>query len=233
MSRFARLMDCDDLRDLRLKLARASRVGHRFLGSTDAGLALPRADPGGHRNQPASPPRRARRGTPGSRRRPAGRRATPPRLRHGRLLHAVLDGGAVPPGTAGLSGLQLSRPGADAHGRLDLQEGDVLIVLSLTGALPGMPDILRLARAYGARILALTRADGPLARWRTWCSGCTSMKPTSSTNRRLPATGCCWSSTSLATELALRNVDASQEPAPGEAGAGRIPPGRRPTTTGD
>ncbi|OEC39579.1 RpiR family transcriptional regulator [Pseudomonas sp. 1D4] len=212
MSRFARLMDCDDLRELRLKLARASRVGQRFL----AGAATPVSP--FHGQMLADIETSLRRHLDGLDR--ARLEAAVDLLAGARRIHAFGMGGCSTVFSMEVQYrlVRLGYPVSAYHDPVMMRmvastcaEGDVLIVLSLTGALPDMPDILRLARGYGARILAITREDGPLAPLADVVLGLhldeTDFihKPTAARYGMLLVIDL------LATELALRNVDASQE----------------------
>ncbi|AKK00384.1 RpiR family transcriptional regulator [Pseudomonas chlororaphis] len=165
LSRFARSVGCRDLRDLRLQLAQASGVGSRFL------------DPAGAPEQSAfygqivgdieSTLRQHLSAFEETRFADAVRM-----LGKARMIHAF--------GLGGWSALcceelqvRLVRFGYPIAACRDpvmmritatsLSEAHLVIACSLTGITPELLDAVELARGYGAPILAITRADSPLA----------------------------------------------------------------------
>lgn len=212
MSRFARLMDCEDLRDLRLKLARASTVGRRFLD----GSARP-ASPF-YEQMLADIENNLRRHLDGLDEARLG--AAVDLLVAARRLYAFGMGGSSTLLSAEVQYrlVRLGYPVSSYHDPVmmrmvaaTLAEGDVLIVLSLTGVSPDLPALLRLARSYGARVLAITREGSPLTQWADVVLPLhldeTDFihKPTAARYGMLLVIDL------LATELALRNADTSQE----------------------
>ncbi|MCU9949771.1 MurR/RpiR family transcriptional regulator [Pseudomonas sp. PDM13] len=212
MSRFARLMDCNDLRDLRLKLARASLVGRRFL----AGAATPALP--FHEQILADVEDSLRRHLDGLAQ--ARLTAAVDLLASAHRLYAFGMGGCSTLLSTEFQFrlVRLGYPVSTYHDPVmmrmvasTLAEDDLLIVLSLTGTPPDLPSVLRLARDYGARILALTRADGPLAALADIVLP-VHLDETEFIHKPTAARyGMLLIIDLLATELALRNAEASQE----------------------
>ncbi len=166
LSRFARLMDCEDLRELRLKLARASAVGSRFLETTPLTAKAPRffgqivgdIERSLHRHLAVFDEARFS--------------AAVDLIVSAQKIHAFGMGGCS---TLLASEVQyrLVRLGYPVSAYHDpvlmriaaaaLGPQDLLVVLSITGISPDLLATAHLARAYGARLLAITRADSPLA----------------------------------------------------------------------
>ncbi|MFL1516820.1 MurR/RpiR family transcriptional regulator [Pseudomonas prosekii] len=165
LSRFARTVGCRDLRDLRLQLAQASGVGRRFL-------------------DPAGTPEQS-----GFYRQIVGdiestlhehlaefdesRFADAVKLLgKARMIHAFGMGGCS---TLCSNELQVrlvrlgypitvcSDPVMMRITAASLGAEHAVIACSLTGITPELLEAVELARSYGARILAITRADSPLA----------------------------------------------------------------------
>ena len=210
LSRFARTVGCKDLRDLRLQLAQASGVGSRFL------------DPAGTPEQSAfygqivgdieSTLRQHLSAFDESRFADAVKL-----LGKARMIHAFGMGGCSTLCSDELQVrlVRLGYPIAVCHDVVmmritaaSLSPDQVVIVCSLTGI---TPELLELARNYGARILAITRGDSPLAQLADIVlplqSAETSFiyKPTAARYGMLLAIDV------LATELALANPQDNQE----------------------
>ncbi|WP_016770588.1 MurR/RpiR family transcriptional regulator, partial [Pseudomonas sp. R62] len=165
LSRFARTVGCRDLRDLRLQLAQASGVGSRFL------------DPAGTPEQSAfygqivgdieTTLRQHLAGFDESRFADAVKL-----LGQARMIHAFGMGGCSTLCSDELQVrlVRLGYPIAVCHDAVmmrvtaaSLNAEQVLIACSLTGITPELLETVELARNYGARILAITRGDSPLA----------------------------------------------------------------------
>ena len=212
LSRFARTVGCKDLRDLRLQLAQASGVGSRFL------------DPAGTPEQSAfygqivgdieSTLRQHLAAFDESRFADAVKL-----LGKARMIHAFGMGGCSTLCSDELQVrlVRLGYPIAVCHDAVtriitaSLSAEHVVIVCSLTGITPELVETVELARNYGARILAITRADSPLAQLADIVlplqSAETSFiyKPTAARYGMLLAIDV------LATELALANPEDNQE----------------------
>ncbi|WP_271411916.1 MurR/RpiR family transcriptional regulator [Pseudomonas sp. Q1-7] len=213
MSRFARLMDCGDLRELRLRLARASAVGARFLDEAPA----------------AKPPEFFSRMVGDIEQSLHRHLAAFDEARFGTAVDLIVSAGKIHIfGMGGCSTLlaaemqyRLVRLGYQATACHDpvlmrmaaatLGPQDLLIVLSLSGLPPELLACTRLARAYGARLLAITRAGSPLAAMADTLLPIVLAetdfiyKPTAARYGMLLAIDL------LATETALRNPETSQE----------------------
>lgn len=213
LSRFARTVGCRDLRYLRLQLAQASGVGSRFL------------DPAGTPEQSAfygqivgdieTTLRQHLAGFDESRFADAVKL-----LGQARMIHAFGMGGCSTLCSDELQVrlVRLGYPIAVCHDAVmmrvtaaSLNAEQVLIVCSLTGITPELLETVELARNYGARILAITRADSPLAQLADIVlplqGAETSFiyKPTAARYGMLLAIDV------LATELALANPEDNQE----------------------
>ena len=213
LSRFARTVGCKDLRDLRLQLAQASGVGSRFL------------DPAGTPEQSAfygqivgdieSTLRQHLSAFDESRFADAVKL-----LGKARMIHAFGMGGCSTLCSDELQVrlVRLGYPIAVCHDAVmmritaaSLSVDQVVIVCSLTGITPELLETVELARNYGAPILAITRADSPLAQLADIVlplqSAETSFiyKPTAARYGMLLAIDV------LATELALANPQDNQE----------------------
>lgn len=214
LSRFARLMDCADLRELRIKLARASTVGSRFLDAAPTPMRVPRyfgqvvddIEQSLHRHLAAFDD--------------ATFRAAVDLICSARKLYVFGMGGCSTV-LAGEVQYRLVRLGYAVPAYHDpvlmriaaatLGPGDLLIILSITGITPELLTTARLAKSYGARLLTITRPASALAEL-----GDIQIpvvldetdfiyKPTAARYGMLLAIDL------LATETALRTPDASQE----------------------
>ncbi|MBU0525953.1 MULTISPECIES: MurR/RpiR family transcriptional regulator [Pseudomonas] len=213
LSRFARTVGCRDLRDLRLQLAQASGVGSRFL------------DPAGTPDQSAfygqivgdieSTLRQHLSAFDESRFADAVKL-----LGKARMIHAFGLGGCSTLCSDELQ-VRLVRfgyPIAACHDPVmmrvtaaSLDAERAVIACSLTGITPELIDAVELARNYGARIIAITRADSPLAQLADVLLPLQGVetsfiyKPTAARYGMLLAIDV------LATELALANPEDNQE----------------------
>lgn len=165
MSRFAKLMHCQDIRTLRMRLAQAGAVGRRFLRHEDA-----LGNDGffqrivGDIEQTLQRHLQAFRAVD-------FRAAIDLICQSRRLLAFGMSGGS----TVFSDELQfrLVRLGYGLSTYHDpvlmrvaaatLNQQDLLIVLSTTGITPEILASAQLARRYGARLLVITRPDSPLA----------------------------------------------------------------------
>lgn len=166
LSRFARLMDCDDLRELRLKLAHASAVGSRFLDAAPVTTKAPRffgqivGDIERSLHQHLGGFDEARFS------------AAVDLIVSAQKIYAFGMGGCstLMAGEVQYRLVRLGHPVTAYHDPVlmriaaaTLGPQDLLVVLSITGVTPDLLATTRLARAYGARLLAITRAGTPLA----------------------------------------------------------------------
>ena len=165
LSRFARSVGCRDLRDLRLQLAQASGVGSRFLDP--AGLPEQSAF---HRQILGDIEATLRQHLSGFNQHSFVDAVN--LLGRARMIHAFGMGG---PSSLCSDELQvrLVRLGYSIAASHDpvmmrvtaatLGPEHALIVCSLTGLTPELLEVVKLARSYDARIVAITLADSPLA----------------------------------------------------------------------
>jgi RpiR family carbohydrate utilization transcriptional regulator len=213
LSRFARTVGCRDLRDLRLQLAQASGVGSRFL------------DPAGTPDQSAfygqivgdieSTLRQHLSAFDESRFADAVKL-----LGKARMIHAFGMGGCSTLCSDELQ-VRLVRFGYPISACHDpvmmrvtaasLDAERAVIACSLTGITPELIEAVELARNYGARIIAITKADSPLAQLADVLLPLQGVetsfiyKPTAARYGMLLAIDV------LATELALANPENNQE----------------------
>lgn len=166
LSRFARNLGCRDLRDLRLQLAQASGVGSRFL------------TPGQAPEQSAFYTQIVGDIEATLREQLAGfdeaRFSAATALINGaRMLHTFGMGGCSSICSDELQTrlVRLGYPIAVQHDPVmmrliaaTLGPEATVVACSLTGLTPELLDAVALARSYGARVLAITLADSPLAR---------------------------------------------------------------------
>jgi RpiR family transcriptional regulator, carbohydrate utilization regulator len=214
MSRFAKAMDCDDIRTLRMRLAQAATVGQRFLDGSPA-PAEPASFFG---NIVGDIEKTLRRHLAGFDEQQFSA-AVDLICQADRLIAFGVGGGS----TVFSDELQfrLVRLGHVLTAYHDpvlmritaatLGPHDLLIVLSTTGITPELLAAVDIARGYGTRLLALTRPDSPLARRADVVLPVFLdetdfiYKPTAARYGMLLAVDI------LATELALRQPEHSQE----------------------
>lgn len=164
ISRFARSVDCSDIRELKHKLTRACAVGERFLAprleeSAFYGRIVADVEATLHDHL--------------SRFAEADFQAAAAMIASARMVYVLGMGGAS---TMLADELQfrlarLGQPVASYHdavfGRMvaaTLTPEHTLVMLSTTGVTPELLAAAEIAQGYGARIVALTRAESPLAR---------------------------------------------------------------------
>ncbi|MCO6059252.1 MurR/RpiR family transcriptional regulator [Pseudomonas sp. MOB-449] len=214
LSRFARLMDCGDLRELRLKLARASTVGSRFLDTAPAPMRVPRyfgqivddIERSLHRHLATFDE--------------ATFHAAVDLICSAQKLYVFGMGGCstVLASEVQYRLVRLGYPVAAYHDPVlmriaaaTLGPRDLLIILSITGITPELLTTARLAKSYGAGLLTITRSASALAELADIQIPIVLdetdfiYKPTAARYGMLLAIDL------LATETALRSPDASQE----------------------
>lgn len=213
LSRFARTVGCRDLRDLRLQLAQASGIGSRFL--EPAGTPEQSAFYGQIVGDIESTLRRHLAAFDESRFVDAVKL-----LGKARMIHAFGMGGCSSLCSDELQ-VRLMRFGLPITACHDpvmmrvtaasLDAEHAVIACSLTGITPELIEAVELARSYGARILAITRADSPLAQQADVVLPLQGVetsfiyKPTAARYGMLLAIDV------LATEMALANPEDNQE----------------------
>lgn len=214
MSRFAKAVDCDDIRDLRMKLAQACAVGTRFLGEQPA----PREASSFFGNIVADIETALHRHLAGFDEARFG--AAVQLLTRARKIYAFGMGGCSTVFSDELQyrlvrlGYQLTTyhdPVLMRIAAATLGPEDLLVALSATGINPELNLAVELARSYGSKVLAITCEQTPLA----VCADVVLpifldetdfiYKPTAARYGMLLAVDI------LVTELALQAPDASQE----------------------
>lgn len=170
ISRFAKTVGCAHVRELRARLAEASAVGRRFLDEPDAPPvsalyaqvcddieATLRRNLGGLREPEVQ--------------------AAAEALVAARMVHAFGMGGASTVFASEVQNrlVRLGRPVAACSDALAMKmiaatlgPRDVVVALSITGVTAELLAAVDIARSYGARVVAVTRADTPLARRADW-----------------------------------------------------------------
>jgi RpiR family carbohydrate utilization transcriptional regulator len=214
VTRFAKAVGCRDVRELKLRLAQAAAVGQRF---------LPRGTPAAAPEPVAT--------------RVFDEVQTALTHNHQLLLQAPLIDAAAALRAArmiyvyGMGGgstalademrfrlVRLGRPVATYQDGLlqrmvasTVSRDCVVIALSATGRVPELVDSCRLARSYGATLIALTAPASPLAKLADWLIPIVAFetdfiyKPSSSRYAMLMALD------ALVTELAVSQGDESRE----------------------
>jgi RpiR family transcriptional regulator, carbohydrate utilization regulator len=165
ISRFAKAVGCEDMRDLKLKLAQASAVGARFLAEA------PQVEESAFYTQICSEVESTLRANLACFDEQDFRSAAN-LLHQARLIYV----GGVGGGSTMLSDelqFRLARLGMAVTAYHDtvllrmlaatLTEKDVLVLLSVTGVTPEILAIVDIAREYGAKIIAVTAPHSPLA----------------------------------------------------------------------
>jgi RpiR family carbohydrate utilization transcriptional regulator len=217
VTRFAKAVGCQDVRELKLRLAQAAAVGQRFLPRAASAAA------------PASPASLATRVFEEMQtalthnhqllcHAPLGEAAQA--LRDARMVYVFGMGG----GSTALADemrfrlVRLGRPVATYQDALlqrmvasTLSRDTVVIALSTTGRVPEMLESCRVACSYGARLITLTAPASPLAKLADWVIPIVAFetdfiyKPSSSRYAMLMALDV------LVTELAVSLGDESRE----------------------
>ena len=213
LSRFARSVGCRDLRDLRLQLAQASGVGNRFLDSA----SMPEQSAFFRQivGDIESTLHEHLAGFNGERFADAVRV-----LSEARMIHAFGMGGCSS-GCSDELQVRLVRLGYPIAACRDavmmrvvaatLGAEHAVIVCSLTGQTPELIEAVKLAHNYGAKVIAITRPDSPLAELADVVLALQGVetsfiyKPTAARYGMLLAIDV------LATELALSMPEANQE----------------------
>ena len=165
ISRFAKAVGCEDIRDLKLKLAQASAVGTRFLSE------VPAVEESAFYTQICSDVESTLRANL-ARFVEDDFRAAAGLLNAARLIYIGGMGG----GSTMLADevqFRIARLGKAVTAYHDpvllrmlaatLTEQDVLVLLSVTGVTPELLEVADIAREYGAQIIVLTSSNSPLA----------------------------------------------------------------------
>lgn len=165
ISRFAKSVGCDDIRDLKLKLAQASAVGTRFLAE------VPALEESAFYSQICSEVESTLRANL-ARFVEADFRSVANALNNARLIYIGGMGG----GSTMLAEevqFRIARLGIAVTAYHDpvllrmfaatLTEKDVLVLLSVTGVTPELLEVADIAREYGAQVIVLSAPSSPLA----------------------------------------------------------------------
>jgi RpiR family transcriptional regulator, carbohydrate utilization regulator len=188
VTRFAKAVGCADVRELKLRLAQAAAVGERFLRGTVAGQeargkgrAQRRADGKDALPEPLATRVYDEIHTALERNHELLRQApfaeAAAALRAARMIYVFGMGG----GSTALADemrfrlVRLGRPVASYQDSLlqrmvasTLSPDCVVVALSVTGRVPELLDSCRVARDYGATVIALTAPASPLAALADW-----------------------------------------------------------------
>lgn len=170
ISRFAKTLDCDNVRELRARLAEASAVGKRFLDDQSAPPSSAlfaqicadvesclRRNVGGLQEQVVQSLAEA--------------------LAEARMIYVFGMGGCSTVFGLELQNrlVRLGRPIAAYSDAISLKvvaatltPQDVVVVLSVSGITPEILSAVDIARGYGAKVGAITRAATPLAERADW-----------------------------------------------------------------
>jgi DNA-binding MurR/RpiR family transcriptional regulator len=213
VTRFAKAVGCQDVRELKLRLAQAAAVGQRFLRREPddvpdslAARIFEEVQTTLAHNQGAL--------------RAAPVAAAADALAEASMIYVFGMGG----GSTALADemrfrlVRLGRPAASYQDGLlqrmvasTLSKEHVVVALSVTGQTPEMVDSCRLAREYGARVIALTAPASPLGALADWLIPVLAIetdfiyKPSSSRYAMMMALDL------LVTELAVKQADHSRE----------------------
>ncbi|WP_244826948.1 MurR/RpiR family transcriptional regulator [Caballeronia sp. TF1N1] len=213
VTRFAKAVGCQDVRELKLRLAQAAGVGQRFLKpepdavpETLAARIFEEVQATLAQNQGAL------------RAAPIAQAADA--LAAASMIYVFGMGG----GSTALADemrfrlVRLGRPVASYQDGLlqrmvasTLSSEDVVVALSVTGQTPEMLESCRIAREYGACVIALTAPASPLAKLADWLIPVIAIetdfiyKPSSSRYAMMMALDL------LVTELAVKQADHSRE----------------------
>lgn len=165
ISRFAKAVGCEDIRDLKLKLAQASAVGTRFLAE------VPALEESAFYTQICSDVESTLRANLARFVEQDFRNAAS-LLNYSRLIYiGGMGGGSTM--LADEMQFRIARLGKAVTAYHDpvllrmlaatLTEKDVLVLLSVTGVTPELLEVADIAREYGAQIIAFTASNSPLA----------------------------------------------------------------------
>ncbi|WP_028201895.1 MurR/RpiR family transcriptional regulator [Paraburkholderia nodosa] len=228
VTRFAKAVGCHDVRELKLRLAQAAAVGDRFLRGGAAGASegagKPRAADANGEAEPLATRVYDEIHTALARNHellcqaPLAQAAAT--LAQARMIYVFGMGG----GSSALADetrfrlVRLGRPVASYQDSLlqrmvasTLSPEDVVVALSVTGRVPELVDACRIARDYGAKLVALTAPASPLAALADWLVPIVASetdfiyKPSSSRYAMMMALDV------LVTELALAQPEESRE----------------------
>ncbi len=165
ISRFAKSVGCDDIRDLKLKLAQASAVGARFLAE------VPALEESTFYSKICSEVESTLRANL-ARFIEADFRSAANLLNSARLIYVGGMGGGSTMLAEEMQ-FRIARLGIAVTAYHDpvllrmfaatLTEKDVLVLLSVTGVTPELLEVADIAREYGANIIVLSAPDSPLA----------------------------------------------------------------------
>ncbi|BCL77368.1 RpiR family transcriptional regulator [Jeongeupia sp. HS-3] len=165
ISRFAKAVGCDDIRELRVRLAQAGAVGSRFLAPAE------QAEPSAFYAQICGEIEQTLHANL-ARFDPAAFGAAVDALQPARQVFAFGVGGGSTMLAQELQ-FRLVRLGRAVTAYSDavmmkivaatLSPDDVLLLLSVSGITPEILAAAEIARAYGARVIAITAAGSPLA----------------------------------------------------------------------
>ncbi len=165
ISRFAKTVGCEDIRDLKLKLAQASAVGTRFLAE------VPVVEESAFYSQICSEVESTLRANLSHFVEHDFRNAAS-LLNFSRLIYiGGMGGGSTM--LADEMQFRIARLGKAVTAYHDpvllrmlaatLTENDVLVLLSVTGVTPELLEVADIAREYGAQVIAFTARNSPLA----------------------------------------------------------------------
>ncbi|SAK96551.1 MurR/RpiR family transcriptional regulator [Caballeronia ptereochthonis] len=216
VTRFAKAVGCEDVRELKLRLAQAAGVGQRFLKRRpDDGDAVPH-----------SLAARIFEEVQATLAQNQGALAAAPIAEAADALAAAsmiyvfgMGGGSTAlADEMGFRLVRLGRPVASYQDGLlqrmvasTLSKEHVVVALSVTGQTPEMIESCRLAKQYGARVIALTAPASPLGALADWLVPIIAIetdfiyKPSSSRYAMMMALDL------LVTELAVKQADHSRE----------------------
>nr|WP_281383397.1 MurR/RpiR family transcriptional regulator [Pseudoxanthomonas broegbernensis] len=170
ISRFAKTLGCENVRELRARLAEASAVGKRFLDEPDAPPVSALYA------QICTDIEDALRRNLGGMQEPLVQAAAEA-LSGARMVYAFGMGGAstVFAGEVQNRFVRLGRTVIPCSDSLAMKmvaatmgPQDVVLALSISGLTPELLAALEIARGYGARVVAITRAGTPLAELSDW-----------------------------------------------------------------
>jgi RpiR family transcriptional regulator, carbohydrate utilization regulator len=224
VTRFAKTVGCHDVRELKLRLAQAAAVGERFLRGSPPAPAETKSRAADTAPEPLATRvydeihAALARNHELLRQAPFAQAAAA--LAQARMIYVFGMGG----GSSALADemrfrlVRLGRPVASYQDSLlqrmvasTLSPDCVVVALSVTGRVPELLDACRIARDYGAKLIALTAPASPLAALADWVLPIVASetdfiyKPSSSRYAMMMALDV------LATELALAQPESSRE----------------------
>ncbi len=170
ISRFAKVLGCDNVRELRARLAEAGAVGKRFLDARDAPPVSALYA------QICSDIEAALRRNLGGLQEPVVQGAAEA-LAGARMIHVFGLGGASTVFGIEMQNrlMRLGRPISACSDALAMQmiaatlgPQDAIVALSISGLTAELLAAIGIARGYGAKVIAITRAGTPLADRADW-----------------------------------------------------------------